>query len=51
MRIAAQQDRDGLAACFDDDGTQHLVDTALVEPVDPGDKVLVHAGVALARLS
>ena len=37
---------DGTAVCGDD--TQVMVD--LVAPVEPGDELLVHAGVALARL-
>jgi hydrogenase assembly chaperone HypC/HupF len=41
---------DGVAACLDDDGTQHDVLTDLVGAPLPGDIVLVHAGVALARL-
>jgi hypothetical protein len=40
----------GLALCADEDGTRSTVETALVEPVDPGDRLLVHAGTALARL-
>ena len=37
---------DGVAVC---DGGEVMVD--LVGPVAPGDTVLVHAGVAIARLS
>ena len=37
---------DGIALC---EGVEVLVD--LVAPVEPGDEVLVHAGVALARLA
>jgi hydrogenase maturation factor len=40
----------GLALCADDDGVKASVETALVEPVAPGDTLLVHAGTALARL-
>ena len=40
----------GLALCSHDDGTRESVETALVEPVVPGDRLLVHAGTALARL-
>jgi hydrogenase assembly chaperone HypC/HupF len=40
----------GLALCAHEDGTRETVETALVEPVAPGDRVLVHAGTALARL-
>ena len=41
----------GLALCEDpDSGERSTVETALVEPVAPGDTLLVHAGTALARL-
>lgn len=36
------------AVCVDDDGNRHEgVAVELVEPVAPGDRVLVHAGVAI----
>lgn len=41
---------DGLAPCADGDGRRRTVETALVGPVSPGDALLVHAGVALAKL-
>ena len=40
----------GLAACAGDDGDITVVDTTLVDPVAVGDRVLVHAGVAIAAL-
>jgi len=40
----------GLALCEHDDGARETVETALVEPVAPGDRLLVHAGTALAQL-
>jgi hydrogenase maturation factor len=40
----------GLALCADEDHARHTVETALVEPVAPGDKLLVHAGTAIAAL-
>ncbi len=44
-------DRDrGLALCAHADGTSETVETALVDPVTPGDVLLVHAGTALTRL-
>ena len=49
MRIVEATD-DGLAVCIDGQGSQSTVMTDLVAPVAPGDGVLVHAGVALARL-
>jgi hydrogenase maturation factor len=37
------------ATCVEEDGTQHEgIAVDLVEPVAPGDRVLVHAGVAIA---
>jgi hydrogenase assembly chaperone HypC/HupF len=44
-------DRDrGLALCAHEDGSRETVETALVDPVTPGDVLLVHAGTALTRL-
>jgi hydrogenase maturation factor len=40
----------GLMLCVDGEGQQRTVDVGLVEPVDVGDAVLVHADVALVRL-
>ena len=40
----------GLARCTDGDGRESEVDVSLVAPVRLGDRVLVHAGVALTRL-
>jgi hypothetical protein len=40
----------GLALCAGGDGARRTVETALVEPVSPGDRLLVHAGVALAAV-
>ncbi|MDX6408227.1 MAG: hypothetical protein QOE13_1298 [Gaiellaceae bacterium] len=40
----------GLALCADPEGAQAEVMTELVGSVEPGDAVLVHAGVAIARL-
>ncbi|MEA2347166.1 MAG: hypothetical protein QOG62_953 [Thermoleophilaceae bacterium] len=39
----------GLALCSGEDGSKSTVEIALVT-VQPGDRVLVHAGVALAEL-
>jgi len=41
----------GLALCKDDDGNSETVEIELVAPVAPGDRLLVHAGTAIARLS
>ncbi|MGI8874493.1 MAG: HypC/HybG/HupF family hydrogenase formation chaperone [Egibacteraceae bacterium] len=39
------------ARCRDDDGREEVVAVELVGPVGAGDRVLVHAGVALERLT
>ncbi len=41
---------DGLVSCEDGNGVAGEVDVALVGDVAPGDRLLVHAGVAIARL-
>ena len=50
MRIERIDDARGLALCSAGDGSKSTVETALVEPVDVGDRLLVHAGVALVEL-
>ncbi len=40
----------GLALCGDRGGGSETVEIGLVAPVAPGDRVLVHAGTAIARL-
>jgi hydrogenase maturation factor len=45
-------DADGAdARCRDETGREELVATELVGDVSPGDRVLVHAGVAIERVS
>jgi len=39
------------ASCVDEEGREEQVATELVGEVHPGDRVLVHAGVAIERLS
>jgi len=39
-----------LALCANEAGEKSAVEIALVDPVEPGDSLLVHAGVALVRL-
>jgi hydrogenase maturation factor len=39
-----------LALCADDDGRRETVEVALVDPVRPGNRLLVHAGTALTHL-
>ena len=46
LRVDAER---GLALCADPDAAESTVETALVEPVAPGDRVLVHAGTAIGR--
>ena len=50
MRVERVDDARGLALCATDDGSKSTVEIALVDVV-PGDRVLVHAGVALAELT
>ena len=40
---------DGLALCADAEGNSQTVETALVGEVAVGERLLVHAGTALAR--
>jgi hydrogenase maturation factor len=41
----------GLALCADEDGKSETVEIDLVAPVAPGDRLLVHAGTAIAMLT
>jgi hydrogenase maturation factor len=50
MRVV-EPHADGLARCATEDGATSEVMTDLVGMVEPGDSVLVHAGVALVRLA
>ncbi len=50
MRALKVDAGSGLAVCVDPDGSTSEVDLGIVTGVAPGDAVLVHAGVALARL-
>jgi hydrogenase expression/formation protein HypC len=50
MTVVRVDGERGLALCADEDGSRETVETALVEPVAPGDTLLVHAGTALAHL-
>jgi hydrogenase assembly chaperone HypC/HupF len=51
MRVLRVDPARGLALCEDEGGVHASVETALVEPVAPGDTLLVHAGTALTQLS
>jgi hydrogenase maturation factor len=45
--VSVDADR-GLAVCRDEHGAESMVETALVEPIEAGERVLVHAGTAIA---
>jgi hydrogenase maturation factor len=47
--VRVDLDRD-LALCAHQDGRRETVEVALVDPVEPGDRLLVHAGTALTHL-
>jgi hydrogenase maturation factor len=49
MRVAKVDFDRGLALCSDASGKRSSVEIALVEPVTPGEVLLVHAGTALGR--
>jgi hydrogenase expression/formation protein HypC len=50
MRVERIDAGRALALCSAEDGTKSTVEIALVEPVERGDRLLVHAGVALVGL-
>jgi hydrogenase maturation factor len=50
MEVLAVDAARGLALCVDPERVRGSVETALVEPVEPGDRLLVHAGTAIARV-
>ena len=50
MRVRQVDSYRSLALCEADDGSTTSVEIALVEPVEEGDELLVHAGVGLVRL-
>ena len=51
MTVVDVDRRRGLALCTDEAGGASTVETALVEAVAPGDRLLVHAGTAIAALA
>ena len=51
MTVIAVDGSRGLALCTGDDGSDSTVEIALVEPVATGDRLLVHAGTAIARVT
>ncbi len=50
MVVVALDESRGLALCDDGDDQRCTVETALVTPVALGDRLLVHAGTAIASL-
>ena len=50
MTVVSVERRSGLALCADDAGATRTVETALLESLSRGDRVLVHADVAIAAL-
>ncbi len=48
MAVIMIDDSRQLALCETDDGVRETVETALVAPVRPADRLLVHAGTAIA---
>jgi len=51
MRVVKVDSERALALCSNREGERSSVEIALVEPVVPGDLLLVHAGTALGRAS
>jgi hydrogenase maturation factor len=50
MTVVGVDSARGLALCVDPEWARASVETALVEPVSRGERLLVHAGTAIARL-
>ncbi len=50
MTVLRVDEARALALCCDADGVHQTVETALVGSVAAGDRVLVHAGTAIAEL-
>jgi hydrogenase maturation factor len=49
MRVRRVDEQRGLALCEDAAGQRSSVEIALLDAVDVGDELLVHAGTAIAR--
>jgi hydrogenase expression/formation protein HypC len=49
LRVVSVDDATGLGRCADEFGASIEVDVLLVAPVVPGERLLVHAGTAIAR--
>jgi len=50
MTVLAVDEQRGLALCADAEDVRASVEIALVDPVAAGDRLLVHAGTAIAAL-
>lgn len=50
LRVVAPGAEPGLARCADAAGREEEVEVALLAPVAVGERLLVHAGTAIARL-
>jgi hydrogenase maturation factor len=50
MRVLRIDSAHDLAVCEDEGGSHRTVEIGLIDPVQAGDRVLVHADVALAAL-
>ena len=50
MTVLRVDEARALALCRGEDTSHSTVEIALVAPVGPGDRLLVHAGTALTRL-
>ena len=50
LRVVGPGPEPGLAVCAGEGGGRETVEIALVGPVSPGERLLVHAGAAIARL-
>ena len=48
MRVVRIDEQRALALCEDEAGARSSVEIALVDPVQPGQILLVHAGTAIA---
>ena len=51
MTVQEVDAREGLAVCVDAEGARSAVEIELVAPVAVGDRLLVHAGVAIVSLA
>jgi len=49
MRVV--EEREALAVCVDAEGRRHEVAVELIERAAVGDRILVHAGVAIGELA